>query len=170
MFTKKVEEEYNKQVNAEMWSAYLYLSMSSYFQNMGLAGFANWMRIQYQEETFHALKFFDYIIERGGNAILKPIAEVPVKWDNALQVFEETLKHEQHVTSLINHLMDVAIEEKDHASVSMLKWFVDEQVEEEANVNQILDQLRLVDGKGNGLFMLDRELKTRTFTPPASAQ
>lgn len=158
-----MEQELNKQVNAEIWSAYLYLSMSSYFQNIGLAGFSNWMRVQYQEEMSHALKFFDYINERGGQAKLEPIAAVPSSWENAMAAFMETKKHEEHVTSLINNLMNVAIEEKDHASVSMLKWFVDEQVEEEANVQEILDQLKWIGNQGNGLFMIDRELKTRVF-------
>lgn len=165
MITKKMETELNKQINAEYWSAYLYLSMSAYAENNGYSGIAKWMRVQYEEEVFHALKIFDYVIERGGKVTLTPIKEVPDSWNGILHIFEETLKHEQLVTKLINDLMDVAIEEKDHATKSFLQWYVDEQVEEEANVNEILDQLRMVDGKGNGLFMIDRELKQRKFEP-----
>ena len=163
MLTKRMEEELNKQINAEYWSAYLYLSMSAYLENIGLAGTASWMRIQYQEEISHALKFFDYIVERGGRVILQPIDKVPNEWNGIVNIFEETLKHEQKVTSLINNLMDIAIEEKDHASKSFLQWYVDEQVEEESGVQTILDQLKMVEGKGNGLFMIDKELGQRTF-------
>lgn len=166
MIPKKVEDLINKQINAELWSAYLYLSMSTYFTNEGLTGFANWMRIQWQEETAHAMKFFDYLAERGGKPLLKPIEAVPNKWKNPLNAFEEVLKHERHVTALINGIMDVAIEQKDHATKSMLQWFVDEQVEEEANAQAIIDSLKLVQGQGSGLFMIDRELKTRVFVDP----
>jgi len=166
MLTKRMELELNKQINAEYWSAYLYLSMSAYFGSNGLAGAANWMRVQYQEEVTHALKFFDYVIERGGTVTLRPIAKVQTSWDNVIQVFEETLKHENNVTALINNLMDVAIEEKDHAARSFLQWYVDEQVEEEANVQTIIDQLKLVEGKGNGLFLIDKDLSTRVFVDP----
>jgi ferritin len=158
-----MEDELNKQINAEYWSAYFYLSMSAYCAGVGLAGAANWMRVQYREEIAHALKFFDYVIERGGKVELKPISEVPNEWNGIIDVFEETLKHEQIVTSLINNLMDVAIEEKDHAAKSFLQWYVDEQVEEEANVKTIIDQLQMVDGKGNGLFMIDKDLGLRVF-------
>lgn len=163
MLTKKMELELNKQINAEYWSAYFYLSMSAYLESISLPGAANWMRIQYQEEISHALKFFDYVIERGGNVELMPITEVPQKWEGIIDVFEETLKHEQKVTSLINDLMDVAIEERDHAAKSFLQWYVDEQVEEESGVQAILDQLKMVEGKGNGLFMIDKDLKQRVF-------
>jgi ferritin len=166
MISKRMELEINKQINAELWSAYMYLSMSAYFENNGLAGCANWMRIQYQEEVAHALKFFDYVCERGGTVKLMPIAEVPNTWKNIIQVFEQTLEHEEKVTYLINNLMDVAIEEKDHAAKSFLQWYVDEQVEEEANVKKILDELRLIDGKGQGLLMLDREFAARIFVDP----
>ena len=166
MLTKKMEEELNKQINAEYWSAYLYLSMSAYLQTIGLAGTANWMRVQYQEEMAHALKFFDYVIERGGKVDLQPIAEVPKHWNGIIDIFEETFKHECLVTELVNHLMDVAIEEKDHACKSMLQWYVDEQVEEESNVTKILDQLRMVEGKGNGLFLIDKYLSLRVFVDP----
>ncbi|MCK4663810.1 MAG: ferritin [Bacteroidales bacterium] len=163
MLNKRVHEELNKQINAEYWSAYLYLSMSAYFENKNLSGFANWMRIQYQEEISHSLKLFDYVNERGGKVELRPIEAVETDWKDEIDVFEETLKHEQKVTGLINNLVDVAIEEKDHATNNMLQWFVSEQVEEEANVDEILQQLKMLDGNKHGLLMLDRELKQRTF-------
>ncbi len=163
MLSKKMEQELNKQINAEYWSAYFYLSMSAYLDNKGFAGSANWMRIQYQEEISHALKFFDYIIERGGKVDLMPITKVRKEWDGIIDIFEETLKHEQEVTNLINILMDIAIKEKDHAAKSFLQWYVDEQVEEESGVQTILDQLKMVGGKGNGLFMIDKDLGQRVF-------
>lgn len=153
----------NEQINAEQYSSLLYLSMSAYFSNLGLPGFANWMYIQFQEEMTHANKFFKYIIERGGKVELKSIAQMPTEFDGVIDVFEKTQAHEQHVTSLINNLVDVAIEERDHACQSFLKWFVDEQVEEEANVQEILDTLKLINGQGNGIFMLDREMRQRVF-------
>ena len=163
MLNKRIEEELNKQINAEIWSAYLYLSMSAYFENKNLSGFANWMRVQYQEELTHALKILDYVNERGGRVILQPVEEVKTEWRDTVEVFEDTLKHEQHVTGLINNLVNVAIEEKDHATNNMLQWFVSEQVEEEAAANEILQQLKMLQGKEEGVFMLDRELKQRVF-------
>jgi len=163
MLTKRMEKELNAQINAEYWSAYLYLSMSAYLDKEGLSGIASWFRVQYQEEISHALKFFDYLVERGGRVVLMPIKEVPQEWDGIINIFEETLKHEQVVTDLINKLMDVAIEEHDHAAKSFLQWYVDEQVEEESGVQAILDQLKMVDGRGNGLFMINKELGQRTF-------
>ncbi|MDA3890991.1 MAG: ferritin [Salinivirgaceae bacterium] len=163
MLTKRMEKELNKQINAEYWSAYFYLSMSAYLGSEGLAGGANWMRVQYQEEISHALKFFDYIVERGGRVNLMPILEVPKAWNGLINIFEETLKHEQKVTGLIYNLMDVAIEEKDHAAKSFLQWYVDEQVEEESGVQTILDQLKMVEGKGHGLFLIDKDLGLRVF-------
>lgn len=166
MINKKVEKALNDQVNAELYSSYIYLSMSAYFQGQGLAGFANWMRVQAQEELAHAMKFFDYINERGGKVELKAIDKPASSWKTTLAVVQETYKHEQYITSRINDLVNLAIAEKDHATNNMLQWFVTEQVEEEANVIAILDQLKMIDGKGPGIFMLDRELKTRTFVPP----
>ncbi len=168
MLNKKVEEAMNKQINAELWSAYLYLSMAAYFENKNLPGFANWMRVQAQEETTHAMKFFNYICGRGGRVKLMAVAEVPVEWKSVVDVFEETLSHEQKVTSMINNLVNVAMEEKDHASVNELQWFVAEQVEEEANATAILEQLKMFEGKGNSLFLLDRELKLRVFVDPTA--
>ena len=163
MLKEKVLKAINQQINNEYYSAYLYLSMSAWFQGKGLQGFANWMYIQYQEELTHGNKFFKYVHERGSQVILKAIKQMDTDFDSVLAVFEKTLEHEQFVTASINSIMDVALGESDHATVSFLKWFIDEQVEEEANVNELLDVLRLIDNQGNGLFMLDRELRQRVF-------
>jgi ferritin len=163
MLSKKMEKELNNQINAEFWSAFLYLSMTAYFEDKNLSGFANWMNIQYQEESTHALKLFKYINERGGVVKLQKIDEVKTEWKDEIEVFQDTLDHERKVTSLINNLVNIAIEEKDHATNNMLQWFVAEQVEEEANAEEILDQLKLIQGSKHGLLMIDRELKQRTF-------
>jgi ferritin len=143
--------------------------MSAWFSEKGLPGFANWMYIQFQEEMTHANKFFKYVVERGGKVTLKAIEQMPTDFKDILEVFEKTKTHEEHVTSLINNLVDVAIAERDHAAQSFLKWFVDEQVEEEANVQEILDTLKLINGQGNGIFMLDREMRQRVFVDPTAA-
>lgn len=170
MINKRMEDALNKQVNAELYSAYLYLSMSVWCEEKNLKGFANWLRVQYQEETAHGLKIFDYILERGGTVKLDKIDCPPNTWKDIIEVFEEVLKHEQHVTSLIHDLVQIAIEEKDFATNNMLQWFVNEQVEEEASATEILEQLRLFDGKGAPLFMMDREFKQRVFTPINTAE
>ncbi len=169
MIKKEVLDAINEQINAETYSAFMYLSMAAYFEDMGLSGFANWMKVQYQEESAHAIKFFNYLTERGGRVTLKAVAQVPVDFDGVVDVFEKTLVHEIHVTSLINKLIDVAIKANDHASQSFLKWFIDEQVEEEANVEKILQTLKLINGQGNGIFMMDRELGQRVFVDPNAA-
>ncbi len=165
MLNKKLEEELNKQVNWELYSSYLYLSMSAYLASVNLNGFSNWMKIQFEEEQAHAMKLFQYILDRGGKVNLLAIDNPPSEWKDIIDVFEVTYAHEQEVTRLINELVNVAMIEKDHATVALLQWFVSEQVEEEATVSDILDQLKLIDGKGAGLFMLDRELKQRVFVP-----
>ncbi len=165
MLNKRLELEFNKQINAEMYSAYLYLSMSAYLSSINLSGFANWMNIQFQEEQAHAMKFYQYVLDRGGKVTLEKIDAPKIEWDNLIDVFEDVYAHEQHVTGLINNLVNIAYEEKDHASVSELQWFITEQVEEEANVSDILDQLKMVNGEGAGLFILDREMKARSFVP-----
>ncbi len=170
MLKKPIEVALNQQINAEFHSAYLYLSMSSYFQSIGMAGCANWMKVQYQEELAHATHFFDYVLERGGRVTLTPIGEVDVDFKSVLHVFEETLTHEVKVTGLINNLMDISIRESDHATKSFLQWFVDEQVEEEANVEQILNNLKLINGEGQGLLMMDREMQTRVYVNPFPAK
>ena len=169
MLKKSIETALNQQINAEFHSAYLYLSMSSYCQSIGMAGVANWMKVQYQEELAHATHFFDYVLERGGRVALAPIAEVEVDFRNVQHVFESPLEHEVKVTGLINNLMDIAIQESDHATKNFLQWFVDEQVEEEANVEQILNNLKLINGEGQGLLMMDREMQARVFVDPFAA-
>lgn len=166
---KNVQDVLNKQINAEFWSAYLYLSMANYFEDKGMPGFANWMQVQFQEETAHAMKILNFVNERSGRVYLEPIAEVQTEWDGVLDIFEETYKHECLVTSLINNCVDVAMAERDHATVNFLQWFVDEQVEEEANVSEILDQLKMINCEGHGLFMIDKDLKNRVFVDPNQA-
>lgn len=168
MISKKMEKALNAQVNAEFYSAYLYLSMESYFTSLNLTGFANWMRVQTQEEVSHAMKIYDFINERSGRAILKVIDGPPTKWDSPLAAFEAAYAHEQKVTGLINDLVDLAIKEKDHATNSFLQWFVNEQVEEEASADGIVQQLKMMENAPGGMFMLDRELGQRVFTPPAA--
>lgn len=163
MLKEKMEIAINDQINKELYSSYLYLSMCAYVQSKGMPGIANWLKIQAQEELTHANKFFDYVHERGGRVVLKAIDSVPVEFGSVVELFEKVLEHEQFVTASINNLADIANEISDHATRSMLLWFIDEQVEEEAGVTQILDQLRMVEGKGQGLFMIDKELATRVF-------
>jgi ferritin len=169
MIKEKMLNALNEQVNAEQYSALLYMSMSAYFTSIGLPGFANWMYVQYQEEMTHANKFYNYINDRGGRVRLKAIEQVPTDFEGVIDVFKKTQVHEQLVTGLINNLIDVAFEERDHACQSFLKWFVDEQVEEEANVQEILDTLKLINGQGNGIFMLDREMRQRVFVDSTKA-
>ena len=170
MLSKKVLAALNKQINAEIYSSYLYLSMAAYTKSLGLDGFENWFKVQAQEELVHAMKFFDYVNERGGRVTLAAIDGPPVSWKSPLEVLEATLKHEQHVTALINALVDLALSESDHATSNTLQWFVAEQVEEEASADAIRQKLALVGDKGNALYMIDRELATRVFTPPAAPQ
>lgn len=167
MIKQRVADAINQQINAELYSAYLYLSMAAYFEGENLSGFANWMRVQFEEEQFHGLKLFNYLHERGGKVTLEAIEAPKTEWDGLTQVFEETLEHERHVTSLINNLMDIALEESDHATASFLRWYIDEQVEEEAAAESILTQLKFIGGQGNAILMMDREFAARTFTPPA---
>ncbi|GET34295.1 ferritin [Prolixibacter bellariivorans] len=168
MLKEAVNKAINEQINAEFHSAYLYLSMSAYFEAAGLSGFANWMKVQYKEELAHAQKFFDYVNDRGARVILSPIAEVPAEFKNVVDVFEKTLAHEQDITERINNLMDISIAESDHATKSFLQWFLDEQVEEENTVDQILNNLKLINGDGQGLLMMDREMMNRTFSDPTA--
>ena len=169
MISKKMEAAFNEQVAAEFYSAHLYLSMSAYLESIDLPGFANWMRVQYQEEVTHAEKIFDYVIERDGRAVSKAWDAPPAEWKSALDVFETAYAHEQKVTGLINDLMDLAFSEKDHAANIFLQWFVNEQVEEEASAKAIVQQLKLLGDSKGGLFQIDRELGRRVFTPPTAA-
>ena len=162
-FKKSVQEILNKQINAELWSAYLYLSMSAFLAEKGLNGFANWMRVQYQEEVSHALKIFDYIISRGGEVKLEPIAAVDTEWKGIKEIFDSTYEHECKVTEMIYNCYEVALKERDHATANMLQWFIDEQAEEEENALGLVDQIKLVGDNGAALYMLDKELAGRTF-------
>jgi len=155
-------EALNKQINEELYSSYLYLSMSAWFENIGLKGFANWMKVQAKEELGHAMKFYKYIISRGGRVQLHEIKAPPHEWQSPLHAFEETLKHEKHITECINKLVELAEEEKDRATFNMLQWFVDEQVEEEANDEEIIAKLKMIEGS-NGIFMLDNQLAQRKY-------
>ena len=161
MLKEKVLKAINQQINNEYYSAFLYLSMSAWFQGKGLPGFANWMYIQYQEELTHGNKFFKYVHDRGSQVVLKSIAQMDTDFENVISVFEKTLEHEQFVTASINKLMDTAISESDHATQSFLKWFIDEQVEEEANASEIVDKLEMIGDNVAGLFYLDGQLGAR---------
>jgi ferritin len=161
MLSETMNKALNGQINAELYSAYLYMSMNAYFKSINLDGFAAWMHAQALEETEHAQKFYGYVNQRGGRVILNAIEAPPKDWDSPLAVFENTLAHEQKITGLINGLMEIALKEKDHATQIFLQWFVTEQVEEEENVGGVLQQLKLMGDARGGLFMLDRELGQR---------
>ena len=171
MMNKKIEDALNGQLNAESFSAHLYMSMSAYFQSVNLKGMAHWMRLQAREESTHELKFFDYILSRGGKVVLGHIDAPPTEWESPLAIFESAHEHEQQVSAKINTLVDLALAESDHASNAFLQWFVTEQVEEEESVLEIVDQLKLIADDRGALFMLDRELGQRppvtTTTPEA---
>ncbi len=168
MISKKVLDAFNNQINAELYSAYLYYSMKAYFEELSLTGFANWMDIQIQEELAHVTKFTNFINERGGRVVPKAIDCPPIEWDSPMTAFEATYVHEQSVSESINNLVDIAIAENDHASKIFLDWFVSEQVEEESSVNSVVQKLKLMKDSPHGLFLIDRELAQRVFTPPAN--
>lgn len=161
MLSKKIQEALNGQINAELYSSYLYLAMAAHFEAANLKGFANWMRIQAGEEYSHAMKFYGYINDRMGRVALQEIAAPPASWPSAQAAFNEVCKHEAKVTGLINDLVDLAVAQKDHATTSMLQWFVNEQVEEEASANEILAMLKAIKDSANGLFMIDHQLAKR---------
>ena len=156
----------NKQINAELYSSYLYLSMSAWFERKSLSGFANWMRVQAEEENFHAMKMFDYVHERGGRVVLEAIEKPESDWESPLSVIEAVLKHEELVTSLINDLVDVSMDVRDHAGTYFLQWYVEEQVEEESNVGTLLERMKMIADDSAGMFALDMEMAKRVFTPP----
>lgn len=166
MITKRTSEAINKQINAELYSSYLYLSMSAYATNVGLKGMAHWLFVQAQEEATHAMRFYNYLNDQGVHVALEAIKQPPVKFKSALDVFEAVLKHEKHVTALIHGLVDIAAKDKDPATGVMLQWFVTEQVEEEANATEIIGKLKLAGNNGGGLFMIDKDLAARMFVPP----
>ncbi len=161
MLSKTIQDAMNEQIKNEFYSAYLYLSMAAYCDSVNLLGFAHWMRVQAQEETGHAMKFYDFIYDRGGRVILKVIDQPPADFQSPLHVFEEALAHEQKVTGMISNLYALAVQEKDYASQSFLQWFVDEQVEEERTAAQIIETLKMIGDHKGALFMLDRELGKR---------
>lgn len=166
MIIEKLEKAFNDQINKELYSEYLYLSMQAYFERLNLKGFVNWMSVQVQEEHAHALGMFDYLNQRGGTVELEAIDKPETDWASPLAVFEQVLEHEEYVTSRINALMDVAEETKDRAAMSFLNWYLKEQVEEEDNVGNVLATLRLIGDDKKALLMLDKDLAARTFVQP----
>jgi ferritin len=170
MVTEKMVEALNKQINAELYSAYLYLSMSSYFEDVNLKGFASWMRVQAQEELTHAMRFYDYLIDVGKRIELLPVEKPPSQWASPVAAFENVYKHEQYVTALINNLVEMAMADKDHVTNNMLQWFVTEQVEEESSANEVLQKLRLIGKDVRELLILDKELAQRKIGGASETQ
>jgi ferritin len=171
LLKKPMLKALNEQINAEAFSSYLYLSMSAYCQANDLVGMASWFRVQALEELIHVGKFFDYILDRDGAVNLTQIAGPETSWESPLVAFEQALEHEQKITARIHKLVELASKEQDHTTHTFLQWFVNEQIEEESSVRQIVGQLRLVGKEGGGLYMVDRELGTRTFVmPPPKGQ
>lgn len=164
MLSKKLHDAINAQINAELWSAYLYLSMSMDAEDKGFKGIANWFFVQFQEEQDHARILMNYLNSREAKVELKPIEAVQTQWDSVLAMFKKTLEHEKVVTSLINNLFSIATDDKDYASVNSLRWFVDEQVEEEESAREMIAAVEAVEGNKYGMYMLDKELATRTYT------
>ena len=167
MISPKIQDAINAQINAEFWSAYLYLAMAMHFEAEGRTGIANWFRIQFKEEQAHAEIFINYLLSRGGRVVLKPIADVPESWASPLAAFEDTLAHEEKVTALINNLYALAESEHDYATRGKLDWFISEQVEEEETANQLVERLRLIGNDNLALYMLDQELATRVYNVPS---
>lgn len=161
MLGQKMQDALNKQINAEMHSAYLYLSMSAHFQSKNLTGFAVWMKVQAKEETGHAMKMYDYVHDRGGRVKLTAIDAPPVEWESPLAIFEAAHGHEQKITGMIHKLVDLAASEGDHATNNFLQWFVKEQVEEEANADAIVQKLKMMKDFPGGIFIMDKELSAR---------
>lgn len=161
MITKTMQDAINQQINRELFSSYLYLSMAAYFEDMNLSGFANWMRIQEAEEREHAMKLYDYLVERGGRVMLYSIDAPRTEWSSSLEVAEEVAEHEAKVTASITALYELALKEKDYPSQIMLQWFITEQVEEEKNIAEIVANLKLIDAHGTAVLMLDRQLGKR---------
>ncbi len=166
MLDKEMAQALNDQINREMYSAYLYMSMSACSSNTGLKGFANWFMVQYHEEMFHAMKLYEYVQRQGEVVKLEAIKAPPAEFSSQLDMFTQTLAHEQYITSSINELMELAISKKDHATQIFLEWYVTEQVEEEENDNDIIAQLKLIGDNVHALLMLDRELSARAATIP----
>ncbi len=165
MLSKNLLESLNKQVNFEFYSSYLYLSMAAYAESVDLSGFANFFRVQAQEELAHAMKFYDYIFQKNGVVTLETIPKPDLTFDNIIDVFQKGYNHEQLVTKKIYELADIASEEREHATMSLLNWFIDEQVEEENNFNSLLKRIRRSEGNPAAIYMMDDELATRVFVP-----
>lgn len=168
MLDDKMQEALNFQLNRELYSAYLYLAMGAYFEDQDFPGFGNWMRVQAQEELAHAMKFYDYIVQRGGRVLLADIEAPDAHWKSPQAAFEQVYEHEQMVTGLINSLVDLALEISDHATNNFLQWYVAEQVEEEESASGVLQKIKMAGESGSGLYMLDGELALRIFHPPAA--
>ena len=167
MLSKNLHDAINAQINAELWSAYLYLAMSMDAETKGYKGVANWFYVQFQEEQAHARIFMNYLNSRDAKVTLLPIAEVPATWDSVLAMFKQTLEHEKKVTSLIHNLAAIANEERDFASINRLVWFIDEQVEEEESARDMITAFEAVEDNKYGMYMLDKELAARTYTEPS---
>ena len=167
MLSKTIEDAINAQVNAELWSAYLYLSMAHNFEADGKSGIANWCKVQFKEEQAHAEIFMNYINQRGGRVWLKPIDAVETEWATPLDAFKATLEHERKVTAMINNLYALAEAEHDYATREMLNWFISEQVEEEESAQQLIDKFTLIGNDGMGIYMLDQELAARVYNVPS---
>ncbi len=166
MINQKMEKAINRQINAELYSAYLYQAMHAWFASKNLLGFANWTQVQALEEWSHAMKFYGFVLERGGKAALEAVKAPPAEWKTPIDVFRHIYEHETKVTGMINDLVDLAIEIKDHASNQFFQWFVTEQVEEEANADAIVQKLAIAGDRGEALFMMDAELAARAFIVP----
>ena len=167
MLSQKLHDAINAQINAELWSAYLYLAMSLDAENKGYKGVANWFYVQFQEEQAHARIFMNYLNSRDAKVTLLPIEEVPATWDSVLAMYKQTLEHEKKVTSLINNLAFIANEDRDYASINRLVWFIDEQVEEEEAAREMISAVEAVEGNKYGMYMLDKELAARVYTTPS---
>ena len=167
MLSNNLHQAINAQINAELWSAYLYLAMSMDAEAKGLKGVANWFHVQYLEEQDHARIFMNYLNSRDAKVVLQPIAEVPTAWNSVLEMFEQTLAHEKKVTALINNLAFIANEDRDFASINRLVWFIDEQVEEEESAREMIAAVEAVEGNKYGMYMLDKELATRVYNTPS---
>ncbi|MCX4282623.1 ferritin [uncultured Alistipes sp.] len=167
MLSKKLHDALNAQINAELWSAYLYLSMSLDAENKGFKGVANWFYIQFREEQDHARIFMNYLLSRDAEVKLSPIAEVRTSWASPLDMFKDTLEHEKKVTAMIHNLAAIAAEDRDFASSNKLVWFIDEQIEEEENARGMIQSFEAVEGNKFGLYMLDKELAARVYSVPS---
>jgi len=161
MLSKEMEKQINIQINKELYSGYYYLAMAAFFDAQNLGGFANFFKVQAKEETGHAMKMYEYVVERGGRVVLEAVDKPPVDYKDAEEIFKLAYEHEQLVTSLIYKLVDLAIKENDHATKSFLDWFVKEQVEEEASMDNILQKIKMGGKSGHMLFMLDSRLGER---------